>query len=162
MAGIVRGDVGEYREFAAALKQVDSSVRRHTRARIREAAKPLGKKTAEEGANLMPRRGGYREHMRANTRVTISITQKGARLVLGRRGAYPAGPNRTGLIRHPVPNTDKFGFYRPGLFAQLSGQKWATTRVVPGTWTRAFERNVDAATQVVGKAVTDVMEELAR
>lgn len=151
MPAITRGNPEEYRQLAALLKAAEPTIRRQYRARIREAAKPLGEKTAKEGAFLMPRRGGYRARMQDRAKATLSQTQRGVRMVLGRKGAYPAGPNRTGWVRHPIPNTSG---------SKGASKKWAGTRTVPGTWTRAFDRNSDAAVKVVAKALDDVLKEI--
>lgn len=147
----VRIKAKDYEELAAKMKVMDRKARTHLRKRVREAGKPFGEAIANEGPLQLPQRGGLRAQMLANNKVVLSQTQKGVRIVLGRKGAYPAGPNRTGWVRHPIPNTSG---------SRGGSQKWAGTRTVRGTWDKAFYDRADEATEIVSKVLDDIIKEL--
>lgn len=139
---MIRVEVQDYREFSRNLKKAEPSIRRNVRKRIREAAVPLSKDVMREGAEDLP---GDMPGRFAGAGGKVSQTATGIRFVIGRKGAYPAGPDRTGKIRHPL-----YG----------NREHWYSTPTKSGTWTQAFDRHKDEALDVVGKVLDDVAKEI--
>lgn len=139
----VQIDAGEYKRFSQQLRQAERGVKNSIRKRVREAGKPLSEAIIREGAEPMPSRVVARFQAAGNGK--LSQTGTGIRFVLGRKGSYPAGPDRQGRLRHPL-----YG----------NREHWYSTPVPSGTWSRAFEAHQDEAVEAVSRVLQDVMEEL--
>lgn len=139
----VQIDASEYKRFSQQLRQAERGVKNSIRKRVREAGKPLSEAIIREGAEPMPPRVAAR--FQANGVARLSQTGTAVRIVLGRKGAYVAGPDHTGKLRHPL-----YG----------NREHWYSTQVPSGTWTKAYEAHQDEAVEAVSRVLQDVMEEL--
>lgn len=140
----VRANVGE---VIRDLNALDPDIKRGVRRRLRDAGRPIGREIVAEGSADLPVRGGLREHMTRRATVTVGMNQTGIRLRLGRKGAFPSGPDQAGIVRHPV-----FG----------NRKAWRVTSVRLGTYTEAFEGRAEQIGEAIGGVVDDVLDEFSR
>ena len=139
-----RVNASDFTKAAAKLKSAPAKVRRNFTKRLNEAGRPAMLKVVEEGSQDMPSGGGLARHLAEKGNARLTRTSTGIAAVLGRRGAYLAGPN-SGLVRHPV-----WGHRNA----------WVSQAVPSGTYDAAFEaveREVQAG---VAKAWEDLTREL--
>ena len=139
-----RVNASDFTKAAAKLKSAPAKVRRNFTKRLNEAGRPAMLKVVEEGSQDMPQRGGLARHLAERGNARLARTNTGIVAVLGRRGAYLAGPN-SGLVRHPV-----WGHRNA----------WASTTVPAGTYDAAFEAVAPEVTASVAKAFDDLAREL--
>jgi len=140
-------DAGDYREFAAKLKEAPKEIQREIRAELRTVSKELGAEVLEAGAEQMPQGGGLAGYLLARSRVGVSITGIRMELALGvPKKSLIALLDRTGVVRHPV-----FG----------NREAWANNSVPPKTWTEAFLKRGDEVAERIAPALERAMRRLA-
>lgn len=117
---------------------------------MRNAAKPIGVRVLQRGAEEMPHTGGLSARIAALGSVGVNSALKGrvatVSVVLRTKGAALPKLNQ-GNLRHPV-----FG----------NREVWVGQPVPPGAWTRAFKAEQAEATAAVLKAAQGVLDDVGR
>lgn len=145
----------DFARFARALKEAgDKDLRKSVGKALREQAKPLGMRVIREGAQAMPRRGGFAAQVaqpRVGTRFSGS-KDPSVTLLLSDKSNHDLKSLDEGDLRHPV-------------FARGGGKKdwrWTSQRVPARKFTEAFEREAPTVANAAVKAVQEVLDEVAR
>lgn len=137
-------DVSDFTRASKKLRAARSKLRRFIGRRLNEAAKPVMLKVLARGSEAMPQRGGLARHLASKGNARLSTTASSFTAILGRRGAYVAGPN-SGLARHPT-----WGHR----------DRWVSQSVPAGTYDAAFEDAAGEGGEAVAKALDDLARDL--
>lgn len=137
--------------IAAALREAgDRDLQKQVSAALRTEAKPLGQEVIRQGADEMPRRGGFADRVRGQSRVGVSNSLRGrtasVQVLLKNKGADLRSLDR-GILRHPV-----FG----------NRGAWVAQSVPGQTFSRAFEAQVDKARDAAVKGAQAALDDVAR
>ena len=139
-----RVDVSDYKQFAAKLKGADAKVKRAIRKRLKEAGKPLGEHTRDEGSDAMPSGGGLRDRL-LGAPVATAMLASGVNVWVGnRRKSQFVGLNK-GVLRHPVWGRMK---------------TWRSQAVPEGTYSEAWQDVPPDVRAKFDQVLTDVIKEL--
>jgi len=138
-------DTADWRAFQARLKEADKSLATKVRRRLREAAEPLSKEVAEEGADAMP--SGIVDYLKGNAKPRVSMTASAVQLVLQDRGKYGVqlAKLNEGNLRHPLFGRKKH---------------WFLQSVAAESWTEAFAKRADDIKRELIDVLDDVAKEL--
>ena len=132
----------EFRKAGGDLLQLaDRKLVLSMRRDLREIAKPVGGRIVEAIAEVMPKRGGLAQRIRAQGRVSVLVNLRtGVRIQLANRGGMYMGQFEGGTIRHPVYGHAK---------------KWVAQFVPSGAGAEAFAKEADALAVAVADRVAE-------
>lgn len=174
MAVELRG-AEDFARFGAALKESgDKELRKQVGKALREQAKPLGQLVVREGAQAMPKRGGFAALVaEAKVGMRFSMSKNPtAVLLLSDKSNHDLKSLDEGKLRHPVFLRSRHGLLRRKTARGKTGHvlggedrkawTWVAQRVPAGEFTRAFEAHAQEVAEHAVKAVQAVLDDAAR